>query len=430
MSISKLPAPSSLPSSLPSGTVRLYQDSSWSSSSLTIDIHDYASGKRQSFSGTSLQDKATWIAFNLPVGTVMTLTNNFVVDSSRPFYDLKDCGEVVDLVGTGQTEAVDLTKIKANDKLSMFFWRSVDLGLGAIELYEDANFSGNRTVLFLSEWARDTVHSMSGWYIHDRTSAARWSTLADSQMASLFNNTDGSGSSYSNIKGWGSFKELANFKSVGVNDQASSFSWSGLVPKKEVIEPVQIDLSAYGGGGTNLYTTASGKNDSSAASTQSITLEKSDAQTTTLTVTSTFVVSADVNASYSVTLEEEPEMGGMELGGAEESSTLEVAIGFIYANSAKETRSVTQTTSLSVTQDFTVPPHSTYQATLTVQMGQLPPSSTYTTTAYRWYADELPGSVLDPENGWYKRPETVTFQLSGALACGTKLDIVATPLAA
>ncbi len=415
MVITKLPAPPTPPPDVPSGTVRLYRDNNWSSQYLTIDTHNYASGQRHSIVGSRVQDATTWVAFNLPVGTVMTLADNYVVAPGRPIYDLKDLGVVADLVGTGKTEAVDLAKININDKVSMLFWRRVDLAIGAIELYEHANFGGNRTVLFLADWPRDAVHALTHWYIHDRASSARWSTLLDTQKASLYANADGTGASYPNIKGWGSFREVADFGSVGFTDKLSSFSWSGLVPMKELIEPVQINLGPFGQSGTSLYAHASGRNDSSQPSKQTVTLQQSNAETVTLTVTNTFTVGTQVSFSFKTNY-------------VVAESSMTVQLSFTYAHTETSTTTVTNTTNLSVVQDFSVPAYCDYEATLMVQLGVLPPTATYSTAAWRWYVDQLSGSALDPSNGWYKRRETVTFQLSGSLACGTRLDVKATPL--
>ena len=77
-----------------------------------------------------MQDKATWVAFNLPAGVVMTLVDHYVSGGPNGFGDLKDAGKVVDLIGTGKTEAVDLSRCNMNDCVSAFFWRNVDLEPG------------------------------------------------------------------------------------------------------------------------------------------------------------------------------------------------------------------------------------------------------------------------------------------------------------
>jgi hypothetical protein len=426
-SISLLPAPATAPKALPSGRVVLFKDDRWNSDSLTLDINDYASGQRQSLKGSKLQDAATWIAFNLPEGTVMTLSNNLMTDPPKGnVADLKGLGQVVDLVGTGRTEAVDLKQLKMNDQISMFFWRKVDLSVGAIELYQDVDFKGNRTVIFLSEWPRDAVVSMDGWFIADnRLSSAKWSTLPETQTAKLFEKGDASGQTYANIKGWGSFKQLASFKTVSFNDTASAFSWSALAPMKEIIDPVQIDLDPYAQGGQSLSNHINGTNNSNASTQANIQINQSDAETVTVTVTDTVTTGAQVTFTYSIATktpavpEVSPEVTT--------TFTLALQLSLSYTHTTTTTTTSTKTQALQVSQNFTVPPNSAYQAWLTVQMGQIP-AKTYTTTAQRWYVDQLPGSVFDPATGWYQRTETMRFNLSAGVACSETFRVESQPL--
>ena len=97
------------------GTVQLYKDSNWSGPlfSISTSNNDYQPNQWHSLAGMPIQDNATWIAFCLPVGIVMTLTDNSVSlepitqspsSSSQappPLVGLKNAGKVVDLVGTG-----------------------------------------------------------------------------------------------------------------------------------------------------------------------------------------------------------------------------------------------------------------------------------------------------------------------------------------
>jgi hypothetical protein len=134
---------------------------------------------------------------------------------------------LVDLVGTGRTETIDLPSGNENDCISFFFWRTVDLNMGAIEFFDDANFGGNRATVFLSEWDYEQIYSISDWWLQDRLSSIRWKTLTDRQTAVLFDNNDGSGNTYGNIKGWGDLKEIPNLDNIGFNDAVSAFRWDG-----------------------------------------------------------------------------------------------------------------------------------------------------------------------------------------------------------
>ena len=193
--MSKLPkAASPHPPAFPYGTVRLYRNAEWTSNQndyLDLSIGDYVSGSFQSILGTKINDATTWIAFNLPLGSVMTLMDNVVAQSSAGVSDLSYCGRTVDLCGTGQLETVDLQKVNMNDCVSAFFWREVDMDLGAIQLYEDLDFKGARSVIFLSEWNSGVPNSIENWYIGGKASSVRWNALNDRQSVVLFENKDG-----------------------------------------------------------------------------------------------------------------------------------------------------------------------------------------------------------------------------------------------
>lgn len=56
----------------------------------------------------------------LPSGTVVTLTANHVASYTN-VADLAGVGQVVDLIGTGRTQAVDLVQSGCDDCISSFF---------------------------------------------------------------------------------------------------------------------------------------------------------------------------------------------------------------------------------------------------------------------------------------------------------------------
>jgi hypothetical protein len=419
-SISKLPAPSSPPPSLSSGEVRLYYDDNWQSKYYSIRTNDYLNNARHSISGMFIQDEATFVAFNLPVGTVMTLTANVTsVAPGQKVWDLSGCGRCVDLVGTGQTEGVDLSKLNMNDCVSDFFWRKVDMALGAIELYQDVDFGGNRNVIFLSEWESGVVHSISSWWLQDSVSSVRWTSLNDRQIVSLFDNADGSGIPFDNIKGWGE-KEINNLKDVGFNDCMSSFQWNGLVPKKEIINPFTLPVSLDTSNSVSLQSKSSGTNNSTLPQSQQLKLTDSESQTLTVTTTETEVVG--YNVSYTQTWS----LGEKDVASA--GGSLTVGLSYSYTNTNTTTNSLTKTVSLDVTETVNVPPMCNWNGVLSVQIGKLPPTS-YTTTAERWYDQPVTNSVIDPaNNNWYKRTETLNGTVAGGLACNTNVQLDTSPL--
>lgn len=147
--------------------------------------------------------------------------------------------------------------------------------------------------------------------------------------------------------------------------------------------------------------------------TQTITLDQSKEQTTSVTVTNQYT--AGLQMSYSSGYEAE--------GYKKKSVTWMVQLEFTYTNSESTTMSEAQTAAIGISQQFNVPPYSNDVATLTVQMGNLPSHTTYSTTAERWYDQQLDDSTLDPTNGWYMRTEIVTFDMSGCVAVSTTLDV-------
>ena len=109
------------PGDIPSGQIILFKDASWGSESLTIDTASgaYPEGYPFSFSGTGLQDNATWIAFKLPTGTVCTLFDNTInLAAGSPPFNPAGAGVPVDLIGNGTVQTLDLSAYGANDRLS------------------------------------------------------------------------------------------------------------------------------------------------------------------------------------------------------------------------------------------------------------------------------------------------------------------------
>lgn len=420
-SISKLPAPSSKPQSLQSGEVRLYYDANWQSRSYSILTRDYMNNVRHSISGTFIQDQATFVAFNLPVGTVMTLMDNVAsLAPGQKVCDLSGCGRCVDLVGTGQTEGVDLGMLSMNDCVSAFFWRTVDIALGAIELYQNDIFRGNRNVIFLSEWESGVVHSIASWWLQDSVSSVRWTALNDRQMVGLFENSDGSGNSYQNIKGWGDNKEISNLGTVGFNDCTSSFKWNGLVPKKEIIQPFTLAVNLDTAKGVTLQQTESGVNKSTVPQSYAIKISDSESQTLTVTTTQTAVV------GYSLSCTQSWSLGVKDVSST--SGSLTVGLSFSYTDTNTVSNSSTKTVLLDVSQTFNVPPLCNYNSRLSLQIGKLQPTQ-YTTTATRWYDQKVSGSEPDPDNhGWYKRTEEISGTVAGGFACNVQMQIDTSPL--
>jgi len=415
--LTPLPSPEHVPS-VPYGTVILYKDSNWGSRSYTIRTSDYLSGVRHTIS-QSLFDEATYVAYNLPPGVVLTLIDNVKSAPEGNPYDYRDCGATADLVGTGESVGVDLTKIGLNDKVSQFVWRAVSLELGALELWEHSEYQGNKLTIFLSEWSSGDVHSIGTWNLQDKITSMKWRTLNDRQTVDLFDNSDGTGDSYQNVKGWGDTKEISNLKDIRMNDKISSFRWNPVLPKKEVIAPFHINTNSASSGFKGLTATQAGTNDSTATQSIVLNITNTTAQSVSTTTTDTFVTGIKSNFSY--TSKASP--AGV---GTDWSWSVELSFSYTRTNTVQKT--ITDTVALSVSQTTNIPASSTFEATLLVKIGQLP-ETTYHTTAERWYELPLTGSVADPSNnGWYKRVEPVHVLISGGLAASTELTVKSQPI--
>lgn len=410
-----VPVPHLGPPPQASGTVVLYGDDSWAASNkMVIRTSDYTAGAVQTLS-SPISQHVHWVAFNLPVGTVVTLTQYTNFSQGGLPGNLSGAGATVDLIGTGSTESVSVVALGLEDDIRGFFHRAVDISQGAIELHEKVDFSGRRQLLFLAEWNQDVIVSLDKWYMNNRVHALKWGTIPETATAKLSENTDGTGAAFSNIKGWGSFKEQ-NLDAVNLGGRISGFSWMNVTPVKEIIDVVSVDLSRYIRNSESLHSDSSGTNRTPAEQTQTIAINKTQAETVSVEVSSTITTGTELSASYSVS-------------GLFASWSMSITLSFSYSKTTTKTTSVTQSTDISVVQEFNIPPQSSFVAVFTQQMAVLPPNTYFQTTATRWYTDQIAGSTPDPSNnGWYKRVEKINLNLSCALAVGTTLEIESTPL--
>ncbi|KAI1131681.1 hypothetical protein F5Y10DRAFT_43613 [Nemania abortiva] len=414
-----LPAPGVSPPQLPSGTVSLYKDASWSSPKVDVRTSEYVTNVRHQ---SPMVDTCTWIAFNLPPGTVMTLTDH-IVSAGQNVADLRDTGASIDLIGVGHTVAVDLIAYKMNDAIASFFWRIVDLTRGAIEMFDDLDYTHIRQVIFLADFEPGVIHDISRWYMNDKMTSVRWRSMVDRQTAALFEHPDGAGASYRNISGTISTKEVSDLRTVGFDDKISSFRWDAIVPMKEIIAPFNV-TAASSRSSSSLVSTISGTNQSSLPQPVTVKLRNSTSQTVTVSTEDQFVTS--VSTTLSILTSEKAGVPGV--GEIEATQTWAVTVGYQYTNTTTRSTSTTQTVDLDIEQQVSAPPFTNYEAKLLVNIGQLPPT-TYKTTATRWYNVPVSGAQPDPSNNnWYKRTEEIQISMTGALAASTRADIQATPL--
>ncbi|CAD6443794.1 9987e917-9b40-4ca7-b24d-d8d64c55a178 [Sclerotinia trifoliorum] len=271
----------------------------------------------------------------MPVGIVMTLLAAIKTDGL--IADLSNALTCIDLVRTGKTKAADLVPAGLNDQISMFFCRTLDLNMGAIEPFDAADFTGRRSTI-----------SLSGRLQY--------------KTATIYDGADRTGVSYNNTKGWGTTKEIARLSDVRLNDVVSSFKWQSVNPVKEIIEPFNTTASNSSTEGGLI----SNSNNTDAPQEVTVTLNNSSAQTMA---------------------------AGVE-GIASASAQWNVAVNYSYTRTGTVSKSETKTVDLSISAKATAPPRTKYKATLIVTIGKLP-AREYFTTAQRWYKDLVIGSQAD-----------------------------------
>jgi hypothetical protein len=224
--------------------VLVFREADWAGDSHELTTDRWPAAVRHDLAPHRRDRKAAWIAFNLPVGRVMTLTRHHRdAEDGHPVCDLRDVAQVADLVGTGRTETVDLAQIGMQNAVSSFFWRDVDLKQGAVELYGEADFKGNCTVLFLSDWKPGELHSLADWAIEDRLGSARWNTMPNAHYCDLFQHRDGIGTQYPLMSGWKAGpKEIRDTSKYSLHDMVSAFRWDVALTERPMTSPVFADM--------------------------------------------------------------------------------------------------------------------------------------------------------------------------------------------
>ncbi len=408
------------------GQIVLYKNNSWTSQSLTVDTNSsqYPEGYSFSFSGTPLQDAATWIAFNLPPGTVCTLFNNVVSLSNS--YNFAGAGICVDLIGNGQVQTVDLVAYGANDILSGGIWRQVDSSAGWFQLFADVNSAGPFNTIFFAEWATATVNSLSGWWINQKASSINYPCLTPPQLLTLAANTDGSGEQVAlgaaNAFGTWTNAATLNLTDRGMNDKIQAFKCNVIQPEKAVIQSITSDYTVSISPGQTIEESISGTN--STSEPIQITLQIAQTQTYTVNTQTTlqYSMSATVSATVTVT-EGVPDV---------DSTSGSITTSFTTASSQTTSQSYTSQQSFQLGQQivFSAPPQTKYSATASVSFGTLPtnPPIQVTTTGQFYYKEKLPGAVQDPTTQLWVLNTPVVVNLGGVVGSQVVFNSSATPI--
>ncbi|QEL57322.1 hypothetical protein [Chromobacterium paludis] len=410
------------PGTCPSGQIILYKDNNWNSASLTIDTTSpqYPSGHFFSFSGTSLQDNATWIVFNLPEGVVCTLCDN-VVQNANP-YDFSNAGVCVDLIGNGQTQTIDLVAYGANDCLSGGIWRDVELDQGWFQLFADTTQRGTFATIFLTEWPTAQPVSIAKWWLQDKGSSVNFPSLTPPQQLTLSNNADGSGQSItlgaSNAFGTYTTPAAVDLTTSGMNDKVSAFSYSLIAPVKTVVSSVTVDVDSPILPGQTFTETIKGTNASSEVLTVTDTVAVGKTVEISNTTTQQYETMASISATVTAT-EGVPDVDSIQ-------ASLTTSFSVTSTTSSSQTTTNTNTVSLEQQITFNVPPQSSYSGVATISIGQVPPT-TVTQNGLYYYSQNLPGSVKQPD-GTYLLTSPVTVNISGEVGSSVQFTVTSTPL--
>jgi hypothetical protein len=412
------------PASISSGQIVLFQDADWGSASLTINTTSsaYPEGYPFSFSGTGLQDKATWIAFNLPTGTVCTLFDNMIdfPSASTPF-NLAGAGVCVDLIGNGEVQYVDLYAYGANDRMSAGIWRQVDLDQGWFQLFRDSNCEASFVTIFLSEWPTASAVSLDGWDIIAEGSSINYPCLTPPQVIVLSSNTDGTGSAIAlgATNPFGSSQNSApatvNLTDRGINDKIHSFTYSLIEPVKAVIDSVTISPVLEMNNARTVSETITGTNNSSDPVVIATNVFENQTYTITNTTTLLYQTAIQLTESLSVSY------GVKDI----DSTTAQITVQTTTTTSTTYTTTVTQTQSFQagLTITFTAPPSQVYSATAIIAFGNIP-SQSVTTTGHFYYRQNLPGSVPDPlGSGLFVLDMSIVVTVSGTIGSEVSFDV-------
>jgi hypothetical protein len=438
------------PGDIPSGQIILFNDASWGSESLTIDTTSgaYPEGYPFSFSGTGVQGHATWIAFNLPEGTVCTLFDNTInLAANSPPLNPAGAGVPVDLIGkgTGDTvQTVDLYTYGANDRLSGGIWRQVDFKDGWFQLFRDADLQASFITIFLSEWPTNTPVSLAGWDIDGQASSVNYPSLTPPQVVVLTNQTDGTG--YSLALGatnpFGSTVPAAatvNLTDRGINDQVHSFTYTIIEPVKAVIDSVSITPTLDEENGYAVSETIIGTNYSSEPVVIATNVFENLTYSVTSTTTLQYTTAVQLTVASQVT-------AGFKLGALDfsDQETITTQVTTTIQDTYTKTITTTEVFQAGQTITFTAPPSSApldtsatgatakgaaYAATATITLGNLqsrqdPMAQVVKTTGHFYYRQNLPGSVLDPaETGLFRLDMPITISLSGLIGTQIYFDV-------
>jgi hypothetical protein len=420
------------PSNLESGTVGLYPDANWDGNPVYIKTSNYTEKVQASLS-EAVQDSCTWVAFNLPAGTVLTLLQNPSAPVAGQPYDFANAGICVDLIGNGTLQTIDLTKIGANDSISAFVWRRVDYKAGIFQLFDEPDCSGFGNTFFLAEWPADTIHTFKDWRIWDQAASVYYGGLGVTAVT-LYDGLQGDGQA-AQFAGWlgntgGINGDSINLYDRGFGDKQASWKWAPLPPVYQTVEPFTVNgtFSVDDSLSVTMHSSGSNAGDSTVEQTAKFLYSISQQATVTVTNTSTETYTQTTDFTFGQTINI-PFVGSTSF-----EFLLNVGFSEEFSESISETDTTTQTLAVELDQVVSVPANSTWQVKLLLQYAKVPPTS-FTTGASYYYKDQVPGSVLDPaiaaQLGYaqlYRLDTTISGYVSASLAVNALSTVTTTPI--
>lgn len=411
---------------IPPGTVLLYDSAAWSGTTLALKTGSAVAGRQYAFTGTALENKATWIAFNLPAGVVMTLITTPTAGVEGEPYNFANCGICVDLIGNDQIQTVDLALVGADNCLSGYIWRTVRMSDGLFQLFENANFSGKRNTFFAGEWSQ-SVHSLASWAINGLTSSAYFADMTV-QSFTLHESASTSANSIS-YAGWLDIGSVASLAPQGFDNKAAAWSWSLLNPLFSTVPPFSKTVEGVPSDPSlSITSTITGNNVGDATIVDEVSVTSENQQSMTLTLSDSQTVGSVKDFKW--TVEESAEVDG-----TGEKSSYDVSLSFSqeHTKSDEKQTSVTETVTLQVDQQVAVPANCSYTSTLTIIFAAIP-RTPFTAPALLYYDQPVPGSVLDADvSATMNRPIYVVRQdvsgfFGGGIAATTTSETVTTLL--
>lgn len=389
-------------------SVTFFRDTDFSGESYTHKIADHPMDSIVVLP-SAWRDTISSVKYNLPAGMVVTLMDD-IVDNVRQVHS----SYTFDCIGVGRHNLSSM-----NDKVSAVYASTYDTSVGYVELYQNADFSGNRICLFLSKYTSGKIQNIGNWALDDRVSSIRWKHLGELIDVVFYDNTDGSGVQFGDAFGWNHIKEIASLRDVAINDRISAFKWTYKVPRKEEIQSINFVAGEMTVAKT-YRDEFKGTNDNGYAISHTLEVKReyTSVSTCTLSNSNTWGWSVGVTISYSP-----PDA----TGGAGISGT----VGFEGSRTQvhEHTTSISKTESISTSTVVTVDAHSSYDFEYVVRVGTVP-TTDFETTAVRWYDVPVAGGDKDPaNNNWYKRSERLVGKFAGGFATDTVLNGRAVPLA-